>query len=77
MQKENLAKEKKTKFLDITTQKEIAKLGMTISMGLVVLSAFNTKSKFGKNLHIISGAALVGFSYYHTKLYTKNNTNKE
>ncbi|ASM40789.1 hypothetical protein [Campylobacter sputorum] len=73
-QSKNLPKKEKIakKSLSLTTKKEIAKLGMAISMGLVVLSAFNTRSKFGKNLHIVSGAALVGFSYYHTKLYNQN-----
>lgn len=71
MQNENLIKNKKIKSLNLSTKKELAKIGMSISMGLVVLTAFNTKNKFSKNLHILSGAALVGFSYYHTKLYSK------
>ena len=71
-QKQNLKSEEKgLKKLDLTTKKELTKVGMAVSMGLVVLSGFNTRSKFSTNLHIISGAALVGLSYYHTKLYDK------
>lgn len=70
-QNKNLIRNEKTKSLDLSTKKELAKIGMSVSMGLVVLTAFNTKNKFSKNLHILSGVALVGFSYYHTKLYSK------
>lgn len=71
-QKQNLTSkesEKSPKKLDLTTKKELAKVGMAVSMGVLVLSGFNTRNKFSRNLHIISGAALVGLSYYHTKLY--------
>lgn len=57
---------------DDMTKKEFAKIGMTVSMGLLVLSSFSLKSRFSKNLHVISGAALVGFSFYHNSLYDKN-----
>lgn len=73
-QKQNLKNkksEKDPKKLDLTTKKELVKIGMSLSMGLVVLSGFNTRSKFSRNLHIISGVALVGLSYYHTQLYDK------
>ncbi|PSM51463.1 hypothetical protein [Campylobacter blaseri] len=72
MKKEDQEKTKDKPLVDIVTKKEIAKIGMTVSMGLTVLSAFNLRSRFSKNLHIISGAALVGFSFYHNSLYDKS-----
>ena len=70
MQKENLT-EKKEKILnlDLDTKKEIAKIGMTASLGTVLLTSFYMKNDFIKNLHIGSGVALIGFSFWHHMLY--------
>ncbi|NLK67456.1 MAG: hypothetical protein GX282_08290 [Campylobacteraceae bacterium] len=65
-----LKEEKKKPLLDDFTKKELAKIGMTLSMGTLVLTSFSLKSKLSKNAHIISGAALVGFSFWHNSLYT-------
>lgn len=62
----------KKPFLDDMSKKELAKIGLSVSMGLTVLSAFSLKSKFSKNLHVISGALMVGFAFYHNSLYDKN-----
>ncbi|MCZ6167423.1 hypothetical protein [Campylobacter ureolyticus] len=70
MKKANI--EIKKPFLDDMSKKELAKIGLSVSMGLTVLSAFSLKSKFSKNLHVISGALMVGFAFYHNSLYDKN-----
>ncbi len=75
MQKENLIEkeEKKAIFklsrIDLDTKKEIAKIGMTASLGLTVATSFFMKNKFSKNLHIVAGTALVGFCLWHHYLY--------
>lgn len=85
MQKQNMIKkEKKETFptLDLDTKKEIAKIGMTASMGITVATSLYMKNKFMKNLHIGAGVALVGFSFWHHMLYqpeekkTKKETTK-
>lgn len=72
MQNENLIK-KETKGLnisfDLDTKKEIAKIGMTASLGIVTATSFYMKNNFMKNLHIGSGVALIGFSFWHHMLY--------
>ncbi|WP_242648031.1 hypothetical protein [Campylobacter geochelonis] len=70
----------KVKF-DIDTQKEVAKIGMTASLAVLVATSFNLKPKISKQLHVISGATLVGFSFWHHMLYqnktdTKNKNKK-
>lgn len=81
MQKENLiVKEEKKHLLDLDTKKEIAKIGMTATLGITVATSFYMKNKFMKNLHVVAGAALVGFSYWHHTLYQpskKENQKKE
>lgn len=71
MQKQSLTKsEKKETFnISLDTKKEIAKIGMTATMGITVVTSFYMKNKVMKNLHIGAGAALVGFSLWHHYLY--------
>ncbi len=70
MQKENLIERKgKILNLDLDTKKEIAKIGMTASLGVVLGTSFYMKNNFIKNLHIGSGVALIGFSFWHHMLY--------
>lgn len=71
MQKENLTKKQKEQSgISLDTKKEIAKIGMTASMGVVVATSFfMKKNKLSKRLHIGAGAALVGFSLWHHLLY--------
>ncbi|MDY0321211.1 MAG: hypothetical protein RBR23_05695 [Arcobacteraceae bacterium] len=71
MQKQNLIKnEKRENFnFSLDTKKEIAKIGMTATMGITVVTSFYMKNKLMKNLHIGAGAALVGFSLWHHYLY--------
>jgi len=77
MQNENLIKNEQENNLkkislpkiDLDTKKEIAKIGMTASMGITVATSFYMKNKLMKNLHIGAGVALVGFSFWHHMLY--------
>ncbi len=73
MQNENLTKKElklpSFKTWDLDTKKEVAKIGMTASMAIVVGTSFGMKSKVMKNLHIGAGVALVGFSLWHHMLY--------
>ncbi|MFA7084480.1 MAG: hypothetical protein WC141_08105 [Arcobacteraceae bacterium] len=70
MQNENMIEKKENRHrLDLDTKKELAKIGMTASMGITVATAFFMKNKFMKNLHIVAGTSLVGFSLWHHLLY--------
>jgi|GEM_PF-134292 len=73
MRNENLTKKElklpNFKPWDLDTKKEVAKIGMTASMAIVVGTSFGMKSKVMKNLHIGAGVALVGFSLWHHMLY--------
>ncbi len=80
MQNENLIKSEKNENqtksrggifsqIDLDTKREIAKIGMTASMGLTVATSFYMKNRLMKNLHIGAGVALVGFSFWHHMLY--------
>jgi len=62
--------------IDLEVQKEIAKVGMTVSMGLTVATAFKMKNRNMKNLHVTAGVALVGFSLWHHMLYQGKNKTK-
>jgi len=83
MQKESLIKKEESEIqpkakggifsqIDLDTKREIAKIGMTASMGITVVTSFYMKNKFMKNLHIGAGVALVGFSFWHHMLYQAN-----
>lgn len=72
MQKQNsIKKEEKSLIpkLDLDTKKELAKIGMTASMGITVVTSLYMKNKTMKYLHVGAGVALVGFSYWHHSLY--------
>lgn len=78
MQKENLKKgQKEQKRVSIETKKEIAKIGMTASLGVVVGTSFFMKNKLAKKVHIGAGAALVGFSLWHHLLYQPEQKSKK
>lgn len=80
MQSENLTK-KETKLTsikwDLETKKEVAKIGMTASLGVVVGTSFVMDSKIIKNLHIGAGVVLVGFSLWHHLLYQSSSKKKQ
>ena len=61
----------KENFPTIKKQRELAKIGMAVSMGTLLATGFMGQ-KAGR-AHICSGLALIGFSYWHYSLYqTKN-----
>lgn len=77
MQKENLIEKKeKNPSLDLDTKKEIAKIGMTASLGVVTVTSFYMKTRLIKNLHIGAGVALIGFSFWHHMLYQPKSEKK-
>ncbi len=51
--------------------KEFVKAGMIVSLLAAAGTAFFLDNKKAKCLHIASGVALVGFSYWHHSLYKK------
>lgn len=78
MQRKSLIEKKgKILTLDLDTKKEIAKIGMTASLGVVTATSFYMKNKFMKNLHIGSGVALIGFSFWHHTLYQPEKREKQ
>ncbi|PID47869.1 MAG: hypothetical protein CR967_02660 [Proteobacteria bacterium] len=79
MQKENFIKRSLGTIKDIPldTKKEIAKIGMTASLGTLVVTSFNLRTKTSKTLHVLSGATLVGFSLWHHFLYQPEEKSKK
>lgn len=69
MQEENTTKKSIISQVPLDTKKQIAKIGMTASIGTLVITSFNLKSNTSKFLHRLSGATLVGFSLWHHYLY--------
>ncbi len=53
--------------LALRDKKKVAKVGMTISLGSLVLTGL-THFKGHKSLHTWSGIALLGFSFWHHRL---------
>ena len=64
----------KTPFLTRQDQRDIAKFGMVASMGTLLVTGFMGKE--ASRLHIGSGLALIGFSYWHYKLYQPQDPSK-
>ncbi len=57
--------------IDKEVQKEIAKIGMTATLGATVVTSMFMKNKPAKKLHIIAGATFCGFALWHQLLYDK------
>ncbi len=55
------------------TKKTLAKAGMAASLGTLVATGLmeTNKTETLKKVHLWSGFALVGFSYWHNSLYNK------
>ena len=56
--------------LAVRDKKQIAKAGMMISLGSLVLTGL-THFRGHKNFHTWSGIALLGFSFWHHRLNTR------
>ena len=54
--------------LDIKTKRDIAKYGMAVSMGTLLITGF-MKGRGSSVVHVGSGLTLIGFSYWHYSLY--------
>jgi len=63
---------------DKELQRETAKIGMTATLGVTVVTSLFMKNKAAKKAHIIGGVAFCGFTLWHTLLYDskKKTTNK-
>ncbi|AII14879.1 hypothetical protein CIG11343_1010 [Campylobacter iguaniorum] len=57
------------KLLNLDFQRKTAKICMATSLGILTITAFNTKNKTSAKLHTIAGIAMVGFSLWHANLY--------
>ena len=56
--------------LDLETKKEIAKIGMTVALGITVVTApFLKQNRLMKNLHTGAGVALAALGLWHHLLY--------
>ncbi len=51
-------------------KKTAAKVGMTASLGSLIVTALN-KGKLFRQFHLASGIALIAFSVWHYSLYQK------
>lgn len=58
----------RTQRKSLVSRRSAAKAGMTVSLGALVVTGFMGGRK-SKALHMISGMALIGFSYWHHTLY--------
>ena len=66
--KEEKKEMKELKF-DLELQKEVAKIGMSATLGATVVTSMFMKNKITKNTHIIAGVAFCGFALWHHMLY--------
>jgi thiosulfate reductase cytochrome b subunit len=63
--------------IDIARQRQQAKLGMTVALGALVATGLLSRmqgawTQGARTMHLCSGVALVGFSYWHLTLYQQN-----
>lgn len=52
---------------DLTRKRDLAKLGMAVSLGTLVYTGLRGREAAG--LHVGAGIALIGFSFWHYRLY--------
>lgn len=71
MPKKGKDTKQKWKKSTLVRKRRAVKYAMTASMALCVYTGLK-KGSDAKKLHIASGIALMGLSYYHTHLYPKN-----
>jgi hypothetical protein len=74
--KEEKREMKELKF-DLELQKEVAKIGMSATLGATVVTSMFMKNKIAKNTHIITGVAFCGFALWHHMLYQPKKSKKE
>ncbi len=54
---------------DKELQREVAKIGMTATLGVTVATSLFMKNRVAKKAHIMGGVAFCGFALWHTMLY--------
>lgn len=64
----------KEPFLPVKDQRDLAKIGMAACMGTLLVTGFMGRE--ASRLHIGSGLALIGFSYWHYRLYQPKTTKR-
>ncbi|PID73999.1 MAG: hypothetical protein CSB33_00865 [Desulfobacterales bacterium] len=52
-----------------TNARELAKLGLTTTLGVLVVTGFSSRSATARKLHVLAGGALLGLSLWHSMLY--------
>ncbi len=62
--------------VDNEIKKEVAKIGMTATLGATVVTSMFMKNSIAKKTHIISGAAFCGFALWHHMLYQPESKKK-
>jgi len=65
------------KEIDLEVKKEVAKIGMTATLGATVVTSMFMKNKLAKKTHIIAGAAFCGFALWHHMLYQPDKKKKK
>lgn len=74
--KEEKKEMKEEKLFDLELQREVAKIGMTATLGATVVTSMFMKNKFAKNTHVVAGVAFCGFALWHHLLYQPKKTPK-
>ncbi|RXJ87976.1 hypothetical protein [Arcobacter sp. CECT 8985] len=63
--------------VDAEVKKEVAKIGMTATLGATVVTSMFMKNKIAKKTHIVAGAAFCGFALWHHMLYQPDKNKKK
>lgn len=63
--------------VDLEVQKEIAKIGMTATLGATVVTSMFMKNSVAKKTHIVAGVAFCGFALWHHMLYQPKKSDKK
>lgn len=74
--KEEKKEMREQKTFDLELQKEVAKIGMTATLGATVVTSMFMKNKLAKNTHIVAGVAFCGFALWHHMLYQPKKSQK-
>ena len=59
------------KLLDLNTHRQVAKVGMSVTLASVCLSALFMKNRSVKKFHVVSGIAFTCFALYHDGIFKK------
>jgi hypothetical protein len=69
-------KGKKDMKIDLEVQKEVAKVGMTATLGATVVTSMFMKNSVAKKVHVVAGVAFCGFALWHHTLYQSKKPKK-